>query len=259
MLPVRRAASPSAAEDTVNQRPVTPVVAILALLAPAVAGRAQVPLPAPVAGGTGGPTVHQGPMDTRPATPTPAPPVAMLPPPFTAEQICAELRPGLTIVLGIRTEESTVQQRWTVVDSDGERVTIEYAQLGEHGEVVGEPVRRATACTELRDHASWPADRAVRDPMQGVETMLGVVDGWMYRVKEDDEGTVGGYLFSPTYPGPPVTARVVNGDTVVQEMWQVSREHREPAGAPSPAPGGAAAPAPAGAPTDAAPASGGTR
>lgn len=210
------------------------VLLLLAIVPAAPPARAQGPPPEPPAK----PRIHHGPMDTRPAPrPSEAPP-ELLPRPFTAEQICAELTPGLVVTWRITTPDGVDRQRWTVVDGDGERVTIEHSALDEAGAPTGQALRKSTSCADLRDHASYPAERAVRDRLQGVETPLGALDGWLYRVREED-GTVTGSFFADAYPGAPIFARAFVGEDMVREMVQVARERALPdaSGQPPPAAG----------------------
>jgi hypothetical protein len=158
-----------------------------------------------------------------PAEPTPAP-ADILPRPFTAEQIRAEMAPGFTAVLGRRTPEGESRQRWTVVAADAEGVEIEYAALDGAGRPTGEPRVAHSGWVELRDHATFPADRSTREEVTR-DTALGRLDGWLYTVRDPDAGTVAEFFFAAAYPGAPVEMRVTQGGETVMEMRQLER-HR---------------------------------
>jgi hypothetical protein len=144
--------------------------------------------------------------------------------PFTAEQIHDEWVPGLRLLIRRGAPENQVTERWTVVAADDDGVDIEYATLDENRNVVGEPRVQRSTWVELRDHASFPAAYATREWVARA-TKLGDFEGWLYRVKDVDTGTMTEFFFVPELPGAPVQMSTVNGNTTIFELEQVARLH----------------------------------
>lgn len=147
--------------------------------------------------------------------------------PFTAEQIRDEWVPGLRLLMRRSSPESHVMERWTVVAADDEGVDIEYATLDDNGNIVGEPTVQRSTWVELRDHASFPAAYSTREWVART-TQLGDYEGWLYRVQDQDTGTVTEFFFVPELPGAPVQMSTVKGDTTLFELEQVARIHPKP-------------------------------
>lgn len=164
--------------------------------------------------------------DDQAATETPAAP-EILPQPFTAEQIRDEWVPGFQLKMSRRTSEALELERWTVVAADDEGAEIEYATLEESGAVVGEPRVDRTLWTELRDHASFPAQQATREEATRT-TELGELDGWLYTVTDPEAGTVTEFFFAKDLPGAPVAFSMRTGDLVVMELRQLERFRPDP-------------------------------
>lgn len=142
--------------------------------------------------------------------------------PFTAEQIRGEWVDGLRITIRKWSPEAEVFELWTVVQTDAEGVDIESAVLGESGVGVGEAVSHHSGWVELRDHASFPADRATRDRVTR-ETALGELDGWLYTVADPDGSRKSEFFFAESLPGAPVFVHVLQGGEVVEIFEQVER------------------------------------
>ncbi|MFN7941051.1 MAG: hypothetical protein U0X73_05605 [Thermoanaerobaculia bacterium] len=147
-----------------------------------------------------------------------------MPRPFTAEQIRDEFAPGTVIELTRRTPAGETRQRWTVVAADVGGVSIEYADLDATGHVDGTPKIERSTWVELRDHASFPADRSTREETRR-DTALGDLSGWLYTVRDAAAGTVSELFFAASLPGPPVEMRVTKDGKTVFEMTQ--RVHRK--------------------------------
>lgn len=142
--------------------------------------------------------------------------------PFTAEEIRDEWVEGFTLKISQRTAGAEQLQRWRVVAADAEGVDIEYATLDPMGNVVDQPAVNRATWIELRDHASFKADRATRE-----DTTSGELEGWLYRVRDDDAGTVTEYFFARPLPGAPVWMRVTKDGQPVMEMRQLERHRPE--------------------------------
>lgn len=146
--------------------------------------------------------------------------------PFTAEQIRSAWVPGLTLELSRKTPEGEKLERWTVMASDAEGAYIEYATLDAEGSVEGEPRLERSTWLELRDHASFKADRSRRVTITR-DTELGELAGWLYTVDDRGTGTVSEYFFARAYPGAPVHVRVTRGEELVMELSQLARHRPE--------------------------------
>lgn len=168
-----------------------------------------------VAAGCGGTT------DQPAAAPSSSAP-ELLPHPFTAEQIRDTWQPGLALVLRTTDSDGESFERWTVVDADGEGATIEFTPVDAAGQSTGEPRIARSSWIELRDHASFPAASASREPVTDRETPLGRLDGWLYTVRDDEGGTTE-FFFAAGLPGAPVTMRTTRDGATVRAFEQVAR------------------------------------
>jgi len=151
---------------------------------------------------------------------------SILPRPFTAEQIRDEWVPGLTIRFRRTTPGEVTLERWTVLAADEDGVAIEFAGIDGAGNPVGRPEVRRAGWVELRDHASFPADRATREEATR-ETPLGLLDGWLYTVRDDEAGTLTEFFFARKFPGAPVLMRTTRGGDPVLELTQLERVRPE--------------------------------
>jgi len=141
--------------------------------------------------------------------------------PFTAEEIRAEMIEGFSVVVRRSTPDETSFERWTVVAADDEGVEIEYATVAENNALVDEPSTTRSSWIELRDHATFAADASTR-VWTSRSTALGNLEGWLYRVEQDD-GTVHEFFFVPKMPGAPIQMRILEGQTTVLEFEQLER------------------------------------
>jgi len=142
--------------------------------------------------------------------------------PFTAEEIRAEWAPGLTLTMRRTTPDAEVLARWTVVAADTEGVDIEYATVDAGGQVVGEPRVERSSWVELRDHATFSAAHATSEETVR-DTALGMLNGWVYTVRDDEAGTVTELFFARSLPGAPVEMRMTRDGAVVMELSQIAR------------------------------------
>jgi hypothetical protein len=163
---------------------------------------------------------------TTPAIPAQAD-SAILERPFTAEQIREGAEPGKVIELLRRTPEGETRERWTIVAADADGVSIEHADLDAGGAVIGRPPVRRSTWIELRDHATFPADRSTRVATRRT-TPLGELSGWLYTTRDPAAGTVSEYFFATEYPGAPVEVRVTKDGAIVYEMTQQVRRRGNP-------------------------------
>jgi hypothetical protein len=174
--------------------------------------------------GCASPTAPAGPAAPPPPTEAAAP--AILPRPFTAEQIREEWIPGLTLTLRRVGPAGAVLERWRVVAADEAGAEIEFAALDQAGAVTGLPKTKRSTWVELRDHATFDADRSSRTAATR-DTPLGRLDGWLYRSTDEVEGTRSEVFFAHALPGAPIEMRVTRGDELLLELTQVARERPE--------------------------------
>ncbi len=161
------------------------------------------------------------------ADPTPTAEIAAEKPtilerPFTAEEIRAEWVPGLRLLLRRTTVEGSVVEKWTVLAADEEGVDIESVVVANDLNAEGEPSVNRSTWIELRDHASFPAASATREWVTQ-STLLGELDGWLYRVYEEEQGSTQEFFFAASLPGAPVQMRILQGETTVFELEQTAR------------------------------------
>ncbi|MCP4664284.1 MAG: hypothetical protein GY856_53550 [bacterium] len=142
--------------------------------------------------------------------------------PFTAEEIRAEWIQGLTLKIRRSSPGGEIVERWTVVAADAEGVDIEYATLDADGDVVSEPAVRRSGWLELRDHASFKADRSTREETTR-GTSLGELQGWLYTVRDEETGTVTEFFFAKSLPGAPVEMRILKDGEPFMELVQLER------------------------------------
>ena len=147
---------------------------------------------------------------------------AILPRPYTAEQIRDAWVQGLTLDMWRKGLEGEARERWTVVAADAEGVDIRYANVDTDGNVGGETRVQRSSWTELRDHATFPTDTTTREEVTR-ETALGMLDGWLYTVDHAETGTVTEYFFARSLPGAPVEMRMTKDDQLVMEFAQLER------------------------------------
>lgn len=166
--------------------------------------------------------------DDRP--PTPAEDAArpgFLTPPFTAEQIRGEWVEGLELTIRRWAADAEALESWRVVQADADGVDIESTVRDGDGNVIRPTAVRHSTWTELRDHASFPADRATRERVTR-DTALGDLDGWLYTVSDPDSGTISEFFFAVSLPGAPVYVHVFRDGELVEIFEQVDRRRPTP-------------------------------
>jgi len=146
----------------------------------------------------------------------------VLPRPFTADQIRDEWVEGFELTVRRWTPDGEMRERWKVVAADADAAEIAFTPIDGDGKPVGEPRVERSTWVELRDHATFPADRATREQVT-LPTALGELDGWLYTVHDPDDGTVSEYFFATRYPGAPVLMRVTQGEATLMVMEQLAR------------------------------------
>lgn len=163
-------------------------------------------------------------------TATPAPELAesavepgLLPFPYTAEEIRLGNPPGTVLVHRLeRAGSPTVLRETHFVADDGTTAGMREV-VRQDGDVIRESAGEAT-WVELRDHASFPADAAVRAEAS-CEVPAGRFDCWLYTVAGDD-GSESRFWFARSRPGPPVLYEVEQGGEVVFRMTLVEAPGR---------------------------------
>jgi len=99
---------------------------------------------------------------------------------------------------------------------------IEYATLDAGGNVTGRSRVEKSTWIELRDHAAFPVDSTQRTELIRV-TPLGILDGWLYTVSDEGEGTVTEYFFARAHPGSPVHMLTMRDGKLVLELTHLER------------------------------------
>jgi hypothetical protein len=145
--------------------------------------------------------------------------------PFTADQISEEWTEGLEITIRRWTPDAEVFELWKVVRDDDDGVDIESAVLDRDSARVGETATHRSGWVELRDHASFPADRATREWVTR-ETALGELEGWLYTVSDPETPRVSEFFFAESLPGAPVFVHVLVDGEVVEIFEQIERNRR---------------------------------
>lgn len=110
-------------------------------------------------------------------------------------------------------------------DADG--ATIEFVPVDADDQPTGEPTTSRSTWAELRDHASFPAERATRRRATR-DTPLGRLDGWVYRVEDEASGAVTEFFFADDTPGAPVEMVSTANGREVASMRQLERAVPEP-------------------------------
>lgn len=139
--------------------------------------------------------------------------VAMLPTPYTADEIRAAFQPGLAVAFEITEGGATSRQDWLVTAAKDDTVTIRFT-TSEGSE------ERTSSFEDLRKHAEFPAEVATRSESTWT-CKLGELSGWTYVVT--GEGTTKTFHFSGAHPGPPVLMTVKAGEAEVFRMEMVER------------------------------------
>jgi len=173
-----------------------------------------------VACGTGPEKAAPNVVDERPIQPEPV--ANLLDRPFTAEQIRDEWVEGFRLKIRHWTPESEFFEEWTVVIADDEGVEIETFVFDGEGAVASEPSTQRSTWVQLRDHASFPADRATREAVTR-GTSLGELDGWLYTVGDPTGETVTEFFFAENLPGAPVTMYTTTNGELVGIFEQIER------------------------------------
>lgn len=142
--------------------------------------------------------------------------------PFSAEQIRDEWVVGFTVKVRRWTPDAEAFEEWTVVGADADGVDIESIVLDASGNPVADPTIQHSTWVQLRDHASFPADRATRET-EARDTPLGELSGWLYVVGDPSGEVVTEFFFAEELPGAPVTVHVIKGGELVEVFEQVER------------------------------------
>lgn len=152
----------------------------------------------------------------------PDPVITLLERPFTAEQIRDEWVEGFRLKIRRWTPQAEAFEEWTVVGADADGVDIESVVLDAAGGATTEPTLQRSTWVQLRDHASFPADRGTRESVSR-DTPLGELAGWLYVVGDPSGEELTEFFFAETLPGAPVTVHVIKGGELAEIFEQVER------------------------------------
>jgi hypothetical protein len=142
--------------------------------------------------------------------------------PFSAEQIRDEMVPGLRVLIRTTTPAGERVERWDVVSADEDGVEIEYTKVSGDGADDGEAGSQRSRWAELRDHATFPAERSTRERIT-LETALGTFEGWLYHVASEDGTRTDEFFFADRIPGAPVLMRTLEDGNEIFRIEQFAR------------------------------------
>lgn len=143
--------------------------------------------------------------------------VAMLPTPYTADQIREAFQPGLKVAFELTQGGETSRQDWLVTAATDDTVTIRFTSPEGTEE-------RTSSFEDLRKHAEFPSQAATRSESTWT-CALGDLSGWTYVVTDGPK--VSTFHFSAAHPGPPVLMTVKAGGAEVFRMEMVERGKNE--------------------------------
>jgi hypothetical protein len=152
-----------------------------------------------------------------------APLPALLERPFTAEQIRDEWVQGFRLKVRRWTPEVEIFEEWRVLEADADGVAIASVTMDAAGAVMEEAPAQRSTWVQLRDHASFPADRATREAATR-ETPFGELGGWLYTINDAASGVVTEFFFAEAFPGAPVFVHVIREGEIVEIFEQVERQ-----------------------------------
>ena len=144
---------------------------------------------------------------------------ATLPTPFSAEQIRDAWVADFWVDTRTRQGDEESLSR-TVVTSWSETGATMTEQAVVDGALTGKPTEYTVTWVQLRDHATFPASAATRERVRR-ETTLGAHDGWLYVLEA--EGKRSEFFFADAFPGPPISFRQFQGDTLLMDVEHVAR------------------------------------
>ncbi len=145
-----------------------------------------------------------------------------LPTPYTAEQIRDSWPLGMQVVTRYTTPGGVNSSRTVVTAWSPEKVSMTDQGVDKRGGAVGEVRAFDATWEELRDHARFLIATSSRERTTR-ETPLGELDGWQYRVEEEDGG-VSEFFFPDRFPGAPVVYSKTKDGVQVFLSEVISRE-----------------------------------
>jgi hypothetical protein len=145
---------------------------------------------------------------------------AMMPTPYTAEQIRAANHVGRRLDWRVETAGRHEMRSMTFVAADEKGADAEAVTLDETGHAVGESKRTHATWEELRDHAAFPSASTTLTH-ESVTVPAGTYDCNVYTVT--DGGKVMRFWFANNMPGPPVkmVTTEAGAETETRELARV--------------------------------------
>ena len=159
-------------------------------------------------------------------SPAPAPeaaPVLLAPRPFTAEQIAEHMPVGTwRRYLMEPAGEPGFEELSTVLLCQGAGLTLESRAFDLDGSARGQPQHMTAHWTDLRDHATWPAEATVIRETQ-LALPSGTFDCLRYTVTTEALGVpvVSRFYFAEDHPGAPVRYEEVRDGVRVFRMTMI--------------------------------------
>jgi hypothetical protein len=134
--------------------------------------------------------------------PAASPAAAMLPTPYTAEQIREAWQPGFSVEMRTTGAVGETRSRMTVLSATPEAGVVRSESLAANGKPSEPPSEFTARWSELRDHALFEAAKATRERAE-CRSRLGAMPGWRYSVARTN-GEMLTMCFADATPGPPV-------------------------------------------------------
>ncbi|MFT4539529.1 MAG: hypothetical protein ACI835_001976 [Planctomycetota bacterium] len=154
-----------------------------------------------------------------------AEPIQLAPFPYKPEQIRASNSPGSTVVFMVENQGlPPSRMSFEFGDTDGEWVSFITRVNRMDGTEAVPPDTLSVRWSELRDHASFPADATTRSEVT-ITVPIGTHEAWLYQV-EEGEGVTSRYWFSKKRAGPPLLVQSERAGIVFMKMEMI--EESEP-------------------------------
>lgn len=152
--------------------------------------------------------------------PAPSPAAAMLPTPYTAEQIREAWQPGFSVEMRTIEAGAESRRRMTVLSATSEAGVVRSESFAANGKPSEPPSDFTASWSQLRDHALFEATKAKRVRAE-CRSQLGLMPGWRYIAPQANGDTLT-MCFADATPGPPVEVVALRGGAVVSRTEHVN-------------------------------------
>lgn len=173
---------------------------------------AQLALIASVCGGLAGAALAD--------TPAPSPAAAMLPTPYTAEQIRDAWQPGFSVEMRTTEAGAESRSRMTVLSATPEAGVVRSESFAASERASEPPNEFSASWSALRDHALFEAAKAKRERAE-CRSQLGLMPGWRYIAPQANGDTLT-MCFADATPGPPAEYETLRAGKAISRTEHVS-------------------------------------